>query len=415
MLTVLHRPTPMTDHQAITHQASDQQCPGCGRSSMFNFFELTSAPVHCNVLWPTRDEALRAPAASIRLAYCRHCGLIYNVAFDQRLVQYEVTYENALHFSPRFRQYARELADRLVSRYRIREKNVIDVGCGDGDFLAMLCQQGSNRGVGFDPGHNPEHAARAETGTMTIIAEPYTAAHADRPVDLLTCRHVLEHIADPQAFLVELRRNLEQQKDAVVYFEVPNALYTLRDRGVWDIIYEHCSYFTAASLTRLLRRAGFDVLGVTDEYGGQFLGIDARPGEPSRSSHRPDNFDAADAENERLVARFSEHYERKRAYWRRKILEVSERRRQAVVWGAGSKGVTFLNTLNASHRLIGLVVDVNPRKHDRFVPRTAQRVVAPERLRPQPPDYVIVMNPIYRDEVARMLTAMDVNAELLAA
>jgi hypothetical protein len=40
------------------------------------------------------------------------------------------------------------------------------------------------------------------------------------------------------------------------YLEVPNGLFTLRDLGIWDLIYEHCQYFTAASFVAVVEAFG---------------------------------------------------------------------------------------------------------------------------------------------------------------
>ena len=87
-------------------------CPICQSSQPSPFFESPPMPVFCNVLWPSAAEAARAPTAPIRLACCEQCGFIYNGAFDGRLVHYAPAYENSLHASGHFQQYARALAAR---------------------------------------------------------------------------------------------------------------------------------------------------------------------------------------------------------------------------------------------------------------------------------------------------------------
>jgi hypothetical protein len=39
----------------------------------------------------------------------------------------------------------------------------------------------------------------------------------------------------------------------IVYFEVPNGGYILRDQACWELIYQHFSYFTERSLVTLFR------------------------------------------------------------------------------------------------------------------------------------------------------------------
>lgn len=87
------------------------------------FIEIPRVPVYCNVLWPTRDEALHAPRGDIRLAFCKGCTHIFNIAFDPGRMEYTQEYENPLHFSPRFQEYAMSLAERLIKDYDLYDKD----------------------------------------------------------------------------------------------------------------------------------------------------------------------------------------------------------------------------------------------------------------------------------------------------
>ena len=99
-------------------------------------------------------------------------------------------------------------------------------------------------------------------------------------------------------------------------------------------------------------------------------------------------------------------------HWRQRLNSARDRGERVVVWGAGSKGTTFLNTVSGP---VEYVVDVNPRKTDMFVAGTGQRIVQPRFLVDYRPDLVIVMNPTYRDEIAGTLTDLDLAPDLLVA
>ena len=82
-----------------------------------------------------------------------------------------------------------------------------------------------------------------------------------------------------------------------------------------------------------------------------------------------------------------------------------------MIWGAGSKGVGFLSTLGISDE-IACAVDVNPAKHGMFMPGTGHEIVGPERLREVRPGLVVVMNPVYADEIRHDLEQLGVSAEV---
>ncbi|MGQ0571078.1 MAG: class I SAM-dependent methyltransferase, partial [Armatimonadota bacterium] len=212
-------------------------------------------PVLCNVLYTTRKQALSAPRGDIRLASCTVCGYVWNAAFDAALVQYGARYENALQFSPRFQDYAKALAAHLVERHDLHGRHVVEIGCGDGYFLNLVCELGGNRGLGFDPGYRGPSAGTELSEGVAIVPEAFSERHVIDAAGLVCCRHTLEHVADPVEFLGRLRRVCGAGRPAV-FFEVPNAVRMLRDVTIWDVIYEHCSYFSPPSLARLFWESG---------------------------------------------------------------------------------------------------------------------------------------------------------------
>jgi hypothetical protein len=91
-------------------------------------------------------------------------------------------------------------------------------------------------------------------------------------------------------------------------------------------------------------------------------------------------------------------------------------RRKVVVWGAGAKGVMFLNLLQLTTGSgVDCVVDINPRKQGHFVPLMGQRIVGPDLLLRNPPDLVIVMNPEYEREIRSTLNELGIRCEVVSA
>jgi len=137
---------------------------------------------------------------------------------------------------------------------------VLDVGCGDGDFLASLKRRGWEV-FGTDFSSPACELARSKG----ITAHQGELAGANFPAnyfDVVTLWHSLEHVPDPVAELAEVRRVL--RNDGLLVIEVPDSgCLTFRLCGErWFPLGApgHLQHFTATTLQRLLDRSGFTPL-----------------------------------------------------------------------------------------------------------------------------------------------------------
>lgn len=384
-------------------------CPVCQSSAHQSFFKLTEMPVSIGVQWASEEEARACGRGDLNLAYCPRCSFIWNRAFDPSRLEYSQRYDNSLDFSPVFQDYARRLAKRLIDTYGIREKEVVELGCGKGHFLTLLCEEGMNRGIGFDPSYEGDRIQSPAAERITYVADFYGEKYTRHRGDLICCRHVLEHIPDPVGFLSMVRRTVGDRRSAIVYFEVPNVRFILEKLSIWDIIYEHCNYFSSESLAGIFHRCGLEVLHLEETYGGQFLSLEARLATTENgavpNTEAPSELTAA-------VERFSEEVHERAKAWSSSLAEFQRDGRRAVIWGGGAKAVSFLNMLKIGE-VIPYVVDINPHKQGRHLPGTGQRIVTPDFLREFQPEVVVLMNPIYRREVEAKLSELGVAAEVL--
>ena len=118
------------------------------------------------------------------------------------------------------------------------------------------------------------------------------------------------------------------------------------------------------------------------------------------------------------VASYREEYSSKPgsnailAKWKDELKALKLGGGRVVLWGGGSKAVAFLTTLNLRDE-IKYAVDINPNKHGTYIAGTGQEIVASAFLVEYKPDVVIVMNPIYCDEIQQDLNEMGLDPELM--
>jgi hypothetical protein len=313
-------------------------------------------------------------------------------------MDYTQDYENSLHYSGKFQTYAKNLANQLIKRYRLKNKLLIEIGSGKGDFLKLLCENRRNKGIGFDASYVPDGE---NYPNITFIQDYYSGKYAHYQADFICCRQTLEHIPLPKDFIKTIRNALNG-KQIPIFFEVPSGNYMIGNFTFWDVIYEHVSYFTTRSLRYLFEFYDFKVVEITDEFGGQYLGIHLMSGKNNSNNNLDPKADVDLLKVEQFVNVAME----KLTKWQTKIEKLKTK---AVIWGAGSKGVTFLNLVDKGEK-IKYAIDLNPRKQQKYIPGTGQKVVSPEFLKNYQPVEIIIMNPIYVDEIKRQCKELKINA-----
>jgi C-methyltransferase C-terminal domain/Methyltransferase domain len=391
------------------------ECPVCASATIFPVLELPPVPIDTCRMWPSRAGARSAQKAPLFLSRCNNCTHVFNRAYEDELVDYEDEYENSQIFSQRFRQYAEELSDQLIRTYGLYNKNVVEIGGGKGDFLRIICDRGNNFGVSFGPSYKPEPDDRVPPN-VRFVADYYTAKYANEPVDLIICRHVLEHFREPRQLITVVREAIGHGKNVFVYFEVPNGSFILQEQICWDFIYQHRSYFTGKSLATLFAQCGFGTRNLQERFGGQFLSIEARAvSDDARAEKNCLGEGEATAASEMLTAwceAIGPAFAACRAYWSNYFEQQRVRGRRIILWGAGAKAVTFLNVVDPAGSVISHVVDVNPRKAGRFIAGSGQEIVEPSALRELRPDVIVLMNPIYREEIGSAVRTLGLDPEL---
>ncbi|MCL2932617.1 MAG: class I SAM-dependent methyltransferase [Trichodesmium sp. MAG_R03] len=383
-------------------------CPVCRSEKITNFLSRELVPVYQNMVFESQELAVGANRGNLRLACCEECGFIFNQSFELAMLDYDNEYDNAQHCSPSFDKYLDKLLHYLIVEKGIKNSRIVEVGCGQGYFLRKLVEieKVGNYGYGFDPSYRG--ASFELDGRLRFEKRYYDAECSNIPADVVICRHVIEHITEPLELLKSVRQALANSPKALVFFETPCAKWIMKNQTFWDLFYEHCSYFTAESLTTAFETSGFQVEAVKNVFGGQYLWLEA-----TVSDKKPIDSQTAGVILS-LVQQFSKSEKKYKQTWQLKIQELAAKEKIAI-WGAGAKGVTFANLIDPSCKLISCVVDINPNKQGNYLPGTGHPILSYQELAKLGVTYAIVMNQNYFKEIENLLQSANLSINLLEA
>ena len=166
----------------------------------------------------------------------------------------------------------RQEADEFVRHLHMRagHPRLLDVGCGEGDFLVRMASLGWEA-HGIEPHEDAVHVARSrgadvQSGTLA------TAQLSPAWYDAATFRLVLEQVPDPARALTSVHEALAP--GGILWVATPSLEAESHRRfGASWILLEpprHGVLFTASSLAALVRKIGFEVITIVPSRQAQW-------------------------------------------------------------------------------------------------------------------------------------------------
>lgn len=357
-------------------------------------YRCDDVPVLNNVLFTDRQSALAASTGTVRLVQCDQCGFVFNAVFDPDLLKYTEAYDSSRGQSVFVQKHLNEVTDFTTAGLPERPR-ILEIGCGDGSFLAGLHQRLGGESEGFD--------VTCRTGTpvpgLKLYGRHFHPEIEAKGYDLVLMRHVLEHIPRPGDFIEALAVSGTVRPGGRLVVEVPDLAWIIDNQAFFDITYEHCNYFDAGSLSRLLAKAGFASIKIMRVFGEQYL----------LASAIFDPESIGEGKYPLNLYSFS-GLEKSQKDWVYRIKHAEF----PCVWGASGKGCLALAALNVDIlNQISHVIDTNSKKQGYFMPKCGLKIESPVVLQSlKRPATVFVMNPVYRHEIAEQILSLGVEATL---
>lgn len=157
-------------------------------------------------------------------------------------------------------------------------KTLCDVGSGYGFFLDEAHNTGF-KVAGIEPSHQLANHAKRNYRIPTFIGELKKYIDEEqRQFDMVTCIHVIEHVASPKEFVSLLFQLVKP--GGLLYLETPNSdshlLYAEREQYTFLIPPNHLWLFSKESLKHLLPKNTEIICINTYSYSEHFMGITKR-------------------------------------------------------------------------------------------------------------------------------------------
>ncbi|UMB59529.1 class I SAM-dependent methyltransferase [Lutibacter sp. A80] len=162
------------------------------------------------------------------------------------------------------KKYALNTKLKLINSFKTSEQNLLDIGCGTGDFL-VTCKNNGWNVVGVEPNKNARDLAESKLNkqsTSTIFSD--IEQLTSEKFDVITLWHVLEHVPNLESYILKLKSLLKP--NGVLVVAVPNfksfdALYYKQYWAAFDVP-RHLWHFSKTAIQQLFSKQQMDVVKI---------------------------------------------------------------------------------------------------------------------------------------------------------
>lgn len=377
-------------------------CRVCGSDQLVRFLELPDMPLTDEFL--REDELGTEFMWPVRVYFCKHCCLtqtLHNVNAED----YYQDYQYSVALSPFAQRFMQRLAEEVWQRYQFRSGDtVVEVGSSDGAQLACFQTLGA-KVFGFEPSAPLAQIARnrgipvAQRLVTPQAAQDIPAGFL--PTQVLLSTYTFDHLPDPMGFLTTVRRVLDPKR-GVLILEVHDLEKIVERHEFCLFAHEHTTYYTAATMQMVLRRAGFELISISlvpevERRANSLLVAAVVQGSPLASRALPTLSLGALARADTYVA-FGHVVQASLLRLRELVQGKRQQGIRLAGYGAGGRGVMAL-AVTAQPGDFAYVCDKNPVFHGLYTPGAHVLVDSPDRLLSDSVDQVIVFSFGYFREI----------------
>lgn len=307
---------------------------------------------------------------------CSGCGIVQVI---NRPVNYYKKVIRSVGFSPQMLKFRQNQFKNFTSKYKLKNKSAIEVGCGRGDYLEIIKKYIINS-YGLE-GSKSNYILAKKKGLNVIngFISNKNFKITNKKFNAFFIFSYLEHIPNINDFLSGLNNNLEE--DSIGIIEVPNFEKILKKNLYSEFIVDHLYYFTNKTLDFLLQRNGFEIIKIKHIWGGYILSATVR----KRKNLKIDLNYHLKAIKKQLL----------------NIIKKYSNKQKVVIWGAGHQSLTLLSSLKLEKK-IKYIVDSASFKQNKYAPGTNLKVLTPTILKRDNIKLLLVVAAGFNNEVCKI-------------
>jgi len=324
-----------------------------------------------------KEEDIDFPV-NLEIFQCSKCGVVQHclppVAYYKEVIR-------AVAFSDEMATFRKKQLKNWIHKHNIVNKNIIEIGCGKGEYLDLLEAAGSTKVTGIEYSRkNIAIATQKDKAVIQGFIDPNFKKPDAFTFDAFAIFSFMEHWPNPCECLEALYSCLSQ--DAVGLIEVPNFELIIKKGLYSEFTVDHIFYYDKNSLKFILEKNGFEVIAINEIWYDYILSAEVRKRSPLDVSEFVKTQDSIKNELKNYLSNFES--------------------KSVAVWGAGHQALAVIAMAKIDNKL-KYVVDSATFKQGKYTPATKLPIVSPKTMLKDAPVAIIVMAAGYSDEVVELI------------
>lgn len=313
-------PLPSVNNTSLT---ASRPCPVCDANNPDTRLLLKSFQFFT-------DSNVTDKQTDVITVQCKSCGALYmnpvytRAGFSILFAEAAASYGSSEGRPIEQAQWLADKEDLSTGR------SIIDLGCHHGEFLATLPDHLQRTGIDIDREIINTASRKNIDKNIQFYASAFTGELPLQPNSIITMLHVLEHLPNPKATLVNLQQQSTPQTRLFIEVPLLEKGHTNDINGFLSVT--HLTHFSRSSLRNCINNAGWKILHWDEQQDYNGCRVIAMPDNDRTSMEQPYN-DSVEHEIKEC-----QHY---LAHWQqavRNVVEKIDRLRDSqhcIIWGAG--------------------------------------------------------------------------------
>lgn len=379
-----------------------QACRICGSSELTNVISLGEQYITSR--FPVYGD-FTTPKTPIDLCVCKQCRLLQllQTTFSSELYEYEYGYRSGI--SNTMRKHLKDYHEEIENIAVLYDGDtVLDIGSNDSTLLQHYSSH--LKRIGVDPTGNQfkEYYGEVELIPTYFTYDNFTKVYGDLKCKMVSSISMFYDLPDPVQFAKDIYSILED--DGVWTCEQSYLLSMLKTNSIDTICHEHLEYYSLYQIKEIADRANLKIIHVmfNDCNGGSFRVYFAKRESTmyKENVERVSSILASEIEygilEDSLFTRFMTNCDTEIKRLRDFIDTIQANGKNLYIYGASTKGNCLLQYANITEKDAKYAVERNPKKIGKMT-NTGSEIIGEEKMRENPPDFMLVLPWHFRDEI----------------